>query len=437
VYYIFNDVFGHVLESIDTTKNLDSQDIRTAIRNSTGPRPSLFVPEMAFDLLVKPQIKLLEAPSLRCVELVYEELVKICHNCTNKELERFPRLHAQIVETVSELLRERLGPTSDYTQSLIAIQTSYINTNHPAFVASTQNLSKENAQPPRKPLTQRPVAHIDPPTINGVTSDEDNAEDTDRAEAILTGNRKDHRSASTSAAARSSSTSRHHHHHRHSNTTSPAATSIPQRPNPPQFLNQPPNTTKESFLNYFFGQGQGQGTNSVGGAASSAAVAGTTLSSTALMGSISTSEVKPDEPDDGMSSGLLAPRRGLDGNTAAFDMRSLEKHIEAIPADGNPNMSPREEMEINLIRTLIASYFSIVRQTIQDLVPKSIMHFLVNYTSQHVQNRLVSALYKPDLFSELLSEDETLVAERTRVSALLDAYREAFKTLSEISLKPV
>ena len=60
-----------------------SDFIRTAIRNSTGPRPSLFVPEVAFDLLVKPQIKLLEAPSLRCVELVYEELVKICHNCTS------------------------------------------------------------------------------------------------------------------------------------------------------------------------------------------------------------------------------------------------------------------------------------------------------------------------------------------------------------------
>lgn len=83
IYYIFNDVFGHALESIDATGNLDNQDIRTAIRNSTGPRPSLFVPEIAFDLLVKPQIKLLEAPSLRCVELVYEELVKICHNCTS------------------------------------------------------------------------------------------------------------------------------------------------------------------------------------------------------------------------------------------------------------------------------------------------------------------------------------------------------------------
>jgi dynamin 1-like protein len=98
-------------------------------------------------------------------------------------------------------------------------------------------------------------------------------------------------------------------------------------------------------------------------------------------------------------------------------------------------MTPREEMETTLIRSLIASYFGIVRQTIQDLIPKAVMHFLVNYTSQHVQNRLVSSLYRPDLFADLLNEDESLVAERTRVKALLDAYKEAFKTLSEVSLK--
>ena len=83
IYYIFNDVFGNALANLDATANLGDQDIRTAIRNSSGPRPSLFVPEVAFDLLVKPQIKLLESPSSRCVELVYEELVKICHNCTS------------------------------------------------------------------------------------------------------------------------------------------------------------------------------------------------------------------------------------------------------------------------------------------------------------------------------------------------------------------
>lgn len=138
IYYIFNDVFGHALSSINPTHNLNLQDIRTAIRNSTGPRPTLFRAGVAFDLLVKPQIKLLEPPSIRCVELVYEELMKICHNCTSTELQRYPRLHAQLIEVVSELLRERLGPTSDYVQSLISIQAAYININHPDFESTLQ-----------------------------------------------------------------------------------------------------------------------------------------------------------------------------------------------------------------------------------------------------------------------------------------------------------
>jgi dynamin 1-like protein len=94
-----------------------------------------------------------------------------------------------------------------------------------------------------------------------------------------------------------------------------------------------------------------------------------------------------------------------------------------------------DEMEIHFIRSLIQSYFDIVRQSIQDIIPKAIMHFLVNHTAQHVQNRLVASLYKPELFSDLLNEDEGLVAERARVKALLDAYREAFKTLADVSLK--
>lgn len=87
IYYIFNNVFGHALDAIPACSNLSNHDIRTAIRNSTGPRPSLFVPELAFDLLVRPQIKLLEAPSLRCVELVYEELMKVCHNSDTKVIQ--------------------------------------------------------------------------------------------------------------------------------------------------------------------------------------------------------------------------------------------------------------------------------------------------------------------------------------------------------------
>ena len=41
------------------------QDIRTAIYNANGTRPSLFVPEMSFDLLVRKQIARLEQPGLQ------------------------------------------------------------------------------------------------------------------------------------------------------------------------------------------------------------------------------------------------------------------------------------------------------------------------------------------------------------------------------------
>jgi dynamin 1-like protein len=105
-----------------------------------------------------------------------------------------------------------------------------------------------------------------------------------------------------------------------------------------------------------------------------------------------------------------------------------------VAANGT-QMTTREELEISLIRSLIASYFSLVRESIQDLIPKAIMHLLVNHSAQQVQNRLVSALYKPALFGELLDEDAGLVAERTRVKALLEAYRDAFKILSEVNLK--
>ncbi|KAI5995627.1 dynamin protein dnm1 [Pisolithus albus] len=431
IYYIFNDVFGHALASIDSTANLDNQDIRTAIRNSTGPRPSLFVPEAAFDLLVKPQIKLLEAPSLRCVELVYEELVKICHNCTSTELEHFPRLHAQLIECVSELLRERLGPTSEYAQSLIEIQAAYINTNHPTFIAGSAAAAQSATSPsPKAAPPSRPVSADSIP--GGPThgeGEDSSGEDPVAANGISTRDGRSvsatlhDRSRTAGSAITAASSSGKVKHPRHSSvlpsSSHPHASAVPGT--------SPPHSARETFLNYFFGQ---NGPGPLAGSSVERSHAGFALPPTGrdISGA--------DAPGP---TGLLAPRRSLDGNNAAFDMKSLGKHIEAVSSagDNGSQLTQREEMETALIRSLIASYFSIVRQSIQDLIPKAIMHLLVNYSSKHVQNRLVATLYKPELFSELLDEDEALVAERTRVKALLDAYKEAFKTLSEVNLKTV
>lgn len=46
ISYIFHHSFDRGLKSIHPFDGLDDADIRTAIRNATGPRPSLFVPEV-------------------------------------------------------------------------------------------------------------------------------------------------------------------------------------------------------------------------------------------------------------------------------------------------------------------------------------------------------------------------------------------------------
>jgi dynamin 1-like protein len=44
-------------------------------------------------------------------------------------------------------------------------------------------------------------------------------------------------------------------------------------------------------------------------------------------------------------------------------------------------------METTLIRSLIASYFNITRQTIQDMIPKAIMHLLVGHEIYKADDR--------------------------------------------------
>ncbi|KAF3909102.1 Dynamin-1 [Orbilia brochopaga] len=371
IYYIFNNVFGGSLESIDPTTNLSASDIRTAIRNSTGPRPSLFVPELAFDLLVKPQIRLLEGPSQRCVELVYEELIKICHTCGNNELSRFPRMQAKLIEVVSDLLRERLGPASTYVESLIAIQRAYINTNHPNFLGAAGAMSSVISTKQEKEKTAAIAARREKrvadkrrpnsllaPSVNGTESPELEEVNGDGP----------HRGISPVAQQMESITNLARSHSR---PRSPSSASVAGS------LGQ-----KDSFLTYFFG-----GKDQIPGAPA------------------------PQQAARNTPSGL------------AQAMRQQEEE---------PALSEREQMETELIRKLISSYFNIVREMIADQVPKAIMHLLVNHSKDVVQNRLVSELYREEYFEDLLYEDDNIKSERTKCERLLSTYKEAAKIIGEV-----
>lgn len=441
IYYIFNSVFGNSLETIDPTTNLSVLDIRTAIRNSTGPRPSLFVPELAFDLLVKPQIKLLEVPSQRCVELVYEELIKICHSCGSYELSRYPRLQAKLIEVVSDLLRERLGPCSHYVESLISIQRAYINTNHPNFLgaAAAMNSVINDKQEKEKALA---------------AAEEKRKKEEKRMKALNgangAGEPEDDQENDAVAGGKSATLPIRSHLSKASRSMSPAVgrtgasgTNGARAGSPPRFAGAG-GTARDSFLNYFFGKD--------GGLPPSNGLPGNSMSSSNLpvgsrhvsaniepsfAGSIRRGDTKlPERP---LSSHISVPGdyeteeadSGYVSPPSPSTQSKANNNIQPL-ADEGPALTEREALETELIRRLISSYFNIVRETIADQVPKAVMHLLVNHSKEVVQNRLVSELYKEELFGELLYEDDAIKSEREKCEKLLSTYKEAAKIIGEV-----
>ncbi|KAJ1660726.1 Dynamin- GTPase protein [Dispira simplex] len=408
LYYIFNNIFGMALASINPCASLTNHDIRMAIRNSTGPRPSLFVPELAFELLVKPQIKCLEPPSQRCVQLAYEELMKVCQSCGSNELRKYPKLFAKFIEVVSDLLRERVAPTSIYVESLIGIQRAYINTNHPDFIGGSGALAELHRKAEAKKRDSFRGHHAQ----TGLTSKrysydgedlEDPADVLSDTDSVTTTQGRQRESRLFNGPRRPGSVGSVRSHLLGGNTA-PVGTAY----------------QGDKFLHYFFGGGKSDSTF---------------MDDDHKRPTLPVpNRIKEGDNSEGYPH-AFGPTELMNGNamtelrpTSMNGGQSLSSRLE----QACDISSERDQLETELIRSLIASYFSIVRKTIQDLVPKAIMHLLVNHTRDNVQNRLVETLYKEHLIDELLQEDESLIAERNKCESMLEVYRKAFAIISEV-----
>ncbi|CAA90821.1 mitochondrial dynamin family scission GTPase Dnm1 [Schizosaccharomyces pombe] len=385
LYSIFNNVFTTALNSIDPLQNLSTVDIRTAILNSTGSRATLFLSEMAFDILVKPQLNLLAAPCHQCVELVYEELMKICHYSGDSDISHFPKLQTALVETVSDLLRENLTPTYSFVESLIAIQSAYINTNHPDFLGvqgamavvlsrKEQNrlmLSQENDEPISSALDT-----VKPDGIELYSSDPDTSVKsiTNKATNEITTLKSDDSAKMQPLDVLASK--------RYNNAFSTET------------------AERKTFLSYVFGANN----------------------ATRKAMSIDKSSSYP--LNDSLSGGDTNHK-----NNHPLKMTDLSNEVETMALE---DMSEREEVEVDLIKELITSYFNLTRKIIIDQVPKVIMHLLVNASKDAIQNRLVSKLYREDFFDTLLIEDENVKSEREKCERLLSVYNQANKIISTV-----
>lgn len=160
--------------------------------------------------------------------------------------------------------------------------------------------------------------------VNGIASHEDEDEDSDETKSInsaLVGRGSDARSVSSTV-----------HDRTRSSASGPSSAGTARRPSSPKAPHhhhgrhtpQPPpssSAAKESFLNLFFGQ---NGTGPVTAASVHKTIAPQDVNTIVPVGR----DVSGGEPP--AQTGLLASQRNIEGNNAAFDMKSLGKHIEAV-----------------------------------------------------------------------------------------------------------
>ena len=135
ISFVFHELYSNGVKAVDPFDNVKDIDIRTILYNSSGPSPALFVGTTAFERIVKQQIKRLEDPSLKCVSLVYDELIRILGQLLTKPLfRRYPSLKEKFHAVVINFFKKVLDPTNKLVKDLVAMEACYINTGHPDFL---------------------------------------------------------------------------------------------------------------------------------------------------------------------------------------------------------------------------------------------------------------------------------------------------------------
>lgn len=143
ISFVFHELFSNGVRAIDPFDTVKDSDIRTILYNSSGSSPALFVGTTAFEVIVKQQIKRLEDPSLKCVSLVYDELVRILAQllAKNQQFRRFPALRERFNSVVIAFFKRCLQPTTKLVTDIVLAEACYLNTGHPDFISGNKAMA--------------------------------------------------------------------------------------------------------------------------------------------------------------------------------------------------------------------------------------------------------------------------------------------------------
>uniref|UniRef100_A0A8C0G2M3 dynamin GTPase n=1 Tax=Chelonoidis abingdonii TaxID=106734 RepID=A0A8C0G2M3_CHEAB len=101
------------------------------------------------------------------------------------------------------------------------------------------------------------------------------------------------------------------------------------------------------------------------------------------------------------------------------------------------SMDPQLERQVETIRNLVDSYMGIVNKTIRDLMPKTIMHLMINNTKDFIHSELLANLYSCGDQNSLMEESVEQAQRRDEMLRMYHALKEALSIIGDINTSTI
>ncbi|XP_026208230.1 dynamin-2a isoform X4 [Anabas testudineus] len=375
---IFHERFPFELVKIVFDEKELRREISHAIKNVHGVRTGLFTPDLAFEAIVKKQILKLKEPSLKCVDLVVSELTALVMKCAVK-LNSYPRLREETERIVTTHVREREGKTKDQVLLLIDIELSYINTNHEDFIGFANAQQRNTAANKKRPMPNQ-VIRKGWLTINI---------------SIMKGGSKEYWFVLTAE-----SLSWYKDEEEKEKKYMLPLDNLKLRDVEKGFM-----STKHTFAIFNTEQRN-------------------------VYKDLRQIELACESQDDVDSWKASFLRAGV------YPEKDQTENEEAAPAD-TFSMDPQLERQVETIRNLVDSYIGIVNKSIRDLVPKTIMHLMINSAKDFIHSELLAYLYSSGDQNSLMEESADQAQRRDEMLRMYHALKEALLIIGDISANTI
>ncbi|XP_019744897.1 dynamin-2-like isoform X2 [Hippocampus comes] len=381
---IFHERFPFELVKMEFDEKELRKEISYAIKNIHGVRTGLFTPDLAFEAIVKKQIIKLKDPCLKCVDLVVTELVTLIRKCTEK-LGSYPRLREETERIVTTYIRERDSKTKDQVLLLIDIELSYINTNHEDFIgfANAQQRTAANATKKRVMPNQGEILVIRRGwlTINI---------------SIMKGGSKDYWFVLTAE-----SLSWYKDEEEKEKKYMLPLDNLKLRDVEKGFM-----SSKHVFAIFNTEQRN-------------------------VYKDLRQIELACDTQEDVDSWKASFLRAGV------YPEKDQTENEDAMIPSDTVSMDPQLERQVETIRNLVDSYISIVNKSIRDLMPKTIMHLMINNAKDFIHSELLAYLYSAGDQSSLMEESAEQAQRRDELLRMYHALKESLVIIGDISTTTV